>query len=432
MHRKAMIQQEEPRGPSRRSMWRQTLPQVVIGVGIAVCLGAGIWLEAGLVRLLRVTLAAPRPTPAPAPFSMLQGLTAVCADPSVPDDAPVIQRFRKRMPPSAEGPPSLGGAWLTLHAEYSLQLGYTLLLVLPTAFLVAFAAFGLACLAEVCDARGWYWLSGATLDVFNTLPYVLWSMPALYVALTWRDYGLPYMLYLMLIFSGFGMFLMVFFLRQNRQQLRALQMTGVLDGERLSGRSDRQIFWRFFCLQFFNTTFLRQWSYAVLFIMLFDFSFYGIHKIQHPGEPMTVSAQGNVYYSRFISNTSRARLAVQKTYMQAIDPLLALELRNRPVQQLVQAMVRFPVLALQPVHRRDICQQVRREAEAEPDTKRRDRLLQLASHMVMSVEEQKALFYRALAQWHIGLNGCLFFAMFWAIFLCFDLKGWLRDGYGSF
>lgn len=338
-----------------------------------------------------------------------------------------VERFLSGLGPAGQGAARpLARSWLAgVNFVYLGQLLFTLALVLPVALVLAAAAFVLAFAVEQAERKGWQGLSNRLIDLIDGVPYILWTIPFILLALAIHrtrpfDWRPPYWLYLALVFLGFGAFLLVFFLRQNRQQIVSQRV--VLDGERMTGIGETRLFWRLFRFSFLPATFPRQWLYGAVFIMLFDFSFFTVLPTHQPGKTSTVFAEGNYLYERTLTARADAGCAFRDCYLEQLEQLSAAPLADAELAATVAATLRHPGLALDVERRRDVCQRVRQEGRNAGSEESRRRLDELSRTLELSASEQEAIFFGRLSRFYIQLNCCVTFALFFTVFMVFDAR----------
>lgn len=338
-----------------------------------------------------------------------------------------VERFLTGLgaPHAAPGRP-LARSWLaSVNAAYGEQLLFTLALVLPVALLLAAAAFIAAFLVEQAERKGWQRLSGHLIEVIDSVPYILWTIPSILLALAiyrtrpfgWRP---PYPLYLALIFLGFGAFLLVFYLRQNRHQIISQRV--VLDGERMTGIGEARLFWRLFRFNFARTTFPRQFLYAAVFIMLLDFSFFTVLPTHQPGKAATVFGEGNQFYDRALTARVDSGCAYRDCYLEQLGRLAEAKVSDAELDALVTATLERPGRALDLERRQAICRSVRKAGRTASSAEERRLLDDLSQTLELSATEQEAIFFGQLSRFYIELNCCLTFALFFIVFMAFDAR----------
>jgi len=335
-----------------------------------------------------------------------------------------IGRFLAGLEPSEPGPPAARSALAGINLAYGKQLLFTLAVVLPVAVVLAAFAFVLAFLVEQAERRGWRGLSGRVVEILDAVPYILWTIPAIFLALVLlrsRPFGgrLPYPLYLALIFLGFGTFLLVFYLRQNRHRIIAQRV--VLDGERMSGIGEVRLFWRLFRFHFAPTTFPRQALYAAVFIMLLDFTFFTILPTHQPGKPSTVFAEGNYYHELTLHAHADAACGRPVCYLQTLERLERSGAGDAQLTAAAQAILSHPGRALDLERRQDLCHRLQAASETATAADRTF-LGELAQSLELPGIEQEAIFFQQLAHFYIRLNCCVAFAFFFIVFIVFDAR----------
>ncbi len=335
-----------------------------------------------------------------------------------------LVRFFGKMGATGEGEmPTAAAVWGGLQRAWGRQLGFSLLLVLPVALVLALGAFIFAALLQQAGRWGAHRLVRAVVETIDAIPYILWTVPSILIGLYvyrrelfgWQP---PYWLYLGLVFLGFGSFLLVSFVRQYQQQFLAQE--AVLDGERMTGIGELRLFLRFFYFQLARTTFPRQCLYGAVFIMLLDFSFTTVLPIHHPGKPTTVFAAGNAHYELMRQVRADAGCGRRFCYVETLDRLAGLT-SDREILAASKELREHPGLALDGQRWALLCERVRASAE-ETSGEARTALAELSSALRLPAMEQEALFYRRLAAYYIQFNCCLIFGFFFTVFLFFDSR----------
>lgn len=329
-------------------------------------------------------------------------------------------------------------AFLKVNLQYFGELAYAFLLILTPAFLVCALSFLIACLLEELDRR-WSRLGIADfiVEAIDSLPYILWSIPFIYGAVQLREMwrprsSYPGWLHFSILFFGFSLFLMLFFIRQNRRKLRDLGASGMVDGLRVTGIGTVRLYSRIFRFQFFRRLFSRQFLYAMVFIMLFDFSFCSIHEAYQSTQKKTVFARGGHLLDRATVLKADLKLSTNnESYATSLERLSGLLPGNHPGQELIRGLIRREELIFQPDRRKALADVLKKElANAwERDEKERFKKLNTLKSKLsfFSSLEQETAFTSSLAYFYTGMNGAFIFLLFFIIFIKFDIRGLLDE-----
>jgi hypothetical protein len=305
-------------------------------------------------------------------------------------------------------------------ADYRQLLARSLLFVVPIAVLLPMLIYMLAALAEEGANRlaPWRGIPERFVDIFDQMPYILWSLLGISVA-GWFFSSQPlgrmpewfyHAGYRLITLTGFGLFLFVFLFREQRDRLRTLRRSGIIDAERVTGISPPRIYQRLFWYRF-KPLYLRQVLYLALFIMLLEFSFNIIYPFHKPGGGETVFYRGGDLFRKAGTANETARIS----HGQAGTPLEAL---RRRLEQLAAADAEVRSLLRQPeesiASRRWLAQVAQTAVPgsgdeapgAWPRLKEIDRL---------------AAYWSAQRDAYIALNALVLFSMFMLVFVLFDL-----------
>jgi hypothetical protein len=325
--------------------------------------------------------------------------------------------------------PRRGAAdWWSFNRRYLVQLGYTLALMLPIGVLVAAIGYVLAVSLFQTQHAGRRRLAGTLDAALDTVPYVLWVLPmlslayALYFGEWWLSW--PYWAYLMVIYVGFGAFLLPFLIHGNLQRLRILDRTGVLDGERVTGGSAPRIYWRVLWLEL-RRPFAYQALYATLFAMLLEFAAFDLVAFDQPLQRYTVFTQGNLYLRDADKAEAESRQDRIRSYAAELRDLLE---RHPPSAgtRWADGLRAEPVRAFDPALRRAL----------------RDHLTAVSAAGApippglppalarLAVPDQRALYFDTVATVYLHGNAALVFVLFSALLIGFDLRGYGEYGHG--
>lgn len=206
-----------------------------------------------------------------------------------------------------------------LHLRYLGELGFTLALAGPITLLLVSCILAYTLVSEhiyyygrTRAARIFHGLTQALDHVIDVLPYVILFLPFLHLALdiyTVSPHSLfLYYAYLAIIFFGAGMFLLPFFLSENRQRFSEAARGGILDLERTMGVPAWRIYVRLIVHKW-RGPLLRQVTYACVFVLLFDFSYSFVTRFDQPQMPKTVFQQAGYLFAKQRDAISRQKAA---------------------------------------------------------------------------------------------------------------------------
>jgi len=161
------------------------------------------------------------------------------------------------------------------QASLLLSMGQTIFLYLPAAFLILFISFMTAVGAAYNPfspyARIWQW----PILIIDSVPLIFWVIISLLIVFRifshafWGDI-FKWFYYPALSFS-YGMVLIVVFFKQNKRTIAEIRSQNILNGEIVTGISDLRIIWRMFQYHFAKTIMIRQLTYTILYLLLFDY-----------------------------------------------------------------------------------------------------------------------------------------------------------------
>jgi len=328
-------------------------------------------------------------------------------------------------------------AWWDINKQYLFQFFYTVSLLLPIAILISILAYALASLAHIIDR--WWGFGDFLVNGLDWFPYILWTLPFIGFAVALSAADLPGFLYLLVIFFGFGMFLVPFFARHNRRQLLTLQAIGMLDGERLVGYSELKILVRLFRYQFLSTIFIRHCIYCVLFIALMDYCFSSIINYRGIDQNRTVFNEASFLYQKADLHKQEARGHGPL----ALSQLVALQNFGVMDKDILLALNRFfdePTFLLIPQARNDFRNAIKmrvsdpnnalsRNTEKKSkdptplDTK--TALHDWLNLFSVTVDEQESIYLARLSSFYVSINSSIVFLLFFIMFIYFDLKRFL-------
>jgi hypothetical protein len=304
-------------------------------------------------------------------------------------------------------------------ADYRRQLAWTLCLVLPVAALLPLLVYMLAALVEegVNRVAPWRSIPERVIELFDQLPYILWSLIAISTAF-WFFHAQPFgrlpeslyhAAYRLITLTGFGLFLFVFLFREQRDRLRSLQRSGIIDAERVTGISSLRIYQRLFRYRF-KPVFLRQMLYLALFIMLLEFSFNIIHPFHMAGGAETVFSHGGELFRQARRADRNALLAhgedttPQKTLQQWAE---------QPGERGTAAtrLLTYPELLIGPSPWGLSSDQAPSGGMGASDN----------SGLRLQPIDRQAAYWAAQRDAYIALNALMLFSLFMLLFIRFDL-----------
>lgn len=318
--------------------------------------------------------------------------------------------------------------WGAFNLYYLGQLGYTLLLLLPVGLFVAALGFISAVVLFRLHRGGRSGWARSLDTLLDALPYILWVFPVLSLAYcVWdQPWGIhwPYWFYLMILFFGFAVFLLPFFIQTDLRRLLGLERSGVLDGERVTGVSELRIYLRLLRFEL-RRLFAYQVLYAVLFAMLLEFSAFEIIEFNQPRAAYTVFTQGNIYLN--LANKARK-------YAHADRPLSHRDLMSRVVTDIApppgagwaRRLAVTPAAALDPAVRVAALAhlQGRPNALSGVDAETLGRACEQGQ------ADQRELFFAVIADFYFWSNTALVFGLFAALLIGFDLRAYAEETHG--
>jgi hypothetical protein len=350
---------------------------------------------------------------------------------------------------------------------YFIALLMTLGIALVAALLLSFVAYKTAVWIDDWDVRRGWWrraLSKFVNYLFDTLPYILWSIVVLWIAVTFYgsyiDYWFSYPTFLFLLYLGFGLFLLPFFVQENVRQFRTARHDGVFIGESMSGLSDKAIRSRLFKYRFWRKI-PRQVLYGMIFMMLFDFSLFSVVNSSQPNQTPTVFVQANIHYDAYLNAKIFSDSSTYRDFLTAFAEQAPVEHQAQPlVKQLLAEPWRILAASnqneLQRLIKNDdhnfeiiidkgIYQEiwVQERAVEEFDHKVQERTVEefdpfqeqaieefdpskpkqrFIEELHLPKHEQDVIFFKYIADYYIYMNVLVLFGLFMIFFLNFDMR----------
>jgi len=192
------------------------------------------------------------------------------------------------------------------HNSLMISLFQTIVIYLPAAFLILFISFITAVGSAYNPYSPFAKLSRLPVQIIDSIPLIFWVIMALILIFRifshpyWGETFLKYLYYPALSFS-YGMALIVIFFQQNKRTIEEIRSQNILYGEMVTGISNLRIIARMFWYHFAKTIIIRQFTYAVLYLLLFDyclmFTFEDYRQVDCGFTPLTVKA--GLYLLRF-------------------------------------------------------------------------------------------------------------------------------------
>lgn len=314
----------------------------------------------------------------------------------------------------------IAATWSALNLRYLCQLVYGAILVLPVALLVGMLAYLAAVLLLKLDRSGRQGMAGLLDTALDALPYALWMLPALTLAYALDRGALnvrwPYEVYLMVVFFGFGTFLLPFFIHACLRQLRALERSGILAGELVTGSSEAVVFRRLWWYELRGIS-AYQVIYCLLFIVLLEYSAFTILEFNKPLQQRTAFTQANIYHAAAVD--WRLKAEAEKDGFSFRDALAELE-------QYAPELAQQPWLPRALSHQTAVLEHGVRTgaqdalyqyAERVPP----DRLDALVEGLQVPSTEQNAAYFAGLSGFYFWLNAALVFGLFVWLLVGFDI-----------
>ena len=315
-----------------------------------------------------------------------------------------------------------------LYFKYLDELLWTIGLIFLPTILMCTLAYLLAYWADETESLVWRYPARIFLEAINYLPYILWSLLFIFIATRlWRMRVVPYEVYYMIIYLGFAMFLIFFFVRQNRRRILSLRRKGFLQSERMMGFGSIKRCYYLFRLQFIKTTFARQLIFATVFVMLMEFSFSYIRPFQHSGYQHTVFSSGRYYYSE--KQLSSANNGFQDFLLKIVEQIP--KGTNTYIQTI--SLLEKPSAIMLQVERDTLQEKLDKDLIYANENKPQlyDQLMRIKSELFeipFTHQEFEKLFYEQISDFYIQVNRCLVFALFFFGFFIFDMKEVIKDG----
>lgn len=344
------------------------------------------------------------------------------------------------------------------YRGYLTKLVYTVLLVAPPAILMCLICYILSCVYEEMNRKGWRWATVWSMEIIDALPYILWVIPFVYLAGWFMTGGqdltrlvqnglngmldlvgagyrvrleFPYAVYIMTYFLGFSLFLLLFFFKQNVRKIKDLRAYGILDGLRIAGIGNVRLYARLFRVQFSGTTFIRQCLYAVVFIMLFDFSFYSVHRVYNPGREMTVFAEAGRHFRDVDWLKNKLKSRVTTSYQMVLEKLDRMDNIRPPLSDKIDELLQSPGLILDINHRKALenllSEKMHQGSQNGRYWQNQTDLNALKQRLVLRTDEQDYIFFSVISDCYTRTNIAFIFLLFFSLFLLFDLKGLLDE-----
>ncbi len=318
-----------------------------------------------------------------------------------------------------------------INRHYISSLIMTLFIAIFSASILSLLAYRIAMLIDGWEAQHQFARASVLEHLFDTLPYILWSIIGLSIAFTILGQNPAsegrYVVFLLLIYLGFGLFLLPFFVQENTRQFRQARNDGVFDGERMSGLSDKRIRLRLLRYRF-SSNMARQILYAAIFMMLFDFSLYDGENVRGSYQlayTPTVFVQASVYYKR---NYQLAELqADSKNYRKLLSAFAEQAPAEHSAQPLVKQLLEQPWQLFVRANQTRLQQLIKQEppvsitinSGAQLKTYDKNSLLR---QLVLSKNEQNAIFFKQISDNHLYMNVLVLFGLFLVVFSLFDLR----------
>ena len=311
-------------------------------------------------------------------------------------------------------------ALIALNMNYLKETGYTLTSMSIPAILICLIAYCIACVTEENLIKGHQQWPELFSEFFDFLPYVIWLLPFITLAFFLDlKYNIHFFLYDMIIYTGFGMFLMFFYIRQNRRIIKTLHAKGILDGERLLGISTLQLYFHLFMLQFRKKMFLRQLLYALIFIMLMDLT-YQILKPVHMIECIpTTFTQCSEYYN--LSKKLADKLSDDEKFLPNLNQLTHDPLIPSDIKHWINYVQNHPYILLSAEYRTQFRNRYDQYLTNRSDQKYHNQSSQV-NKFYLSKYEHGEIFFHQLSLFYLRMNCGLILLLFILSFYFYDAR----------
>jgi len=176
------------------------------------------------------------------------------------------------------------------------------LLYLPGVVFTLFVSFVCATVSEFYLYTKLSTVSKWIIHTLDAVPLIFWVFLALgltYKMINWSNQLNAF--YYPALNISYCSVLMVIFYSQNVRKIAEIKASNIINGEKVSGISNIRIIWRMFRFQFLKTILFKQSFYAIIYMILFDYSFMNIYKDhQQIGFKLTTLAfNAGLFFSKY-------------------------------------------------------------------------------------------------------------------------------------
>ncbi|WP_028314631.1 ABC transporter permease [Desulfatibacillum aliphaticivorans] len=315
----------------------------------------------------------------------------------------------------------------SIRYKYFKSWGFTFCQIGFAALLIAAFSFVFAFICEESRHYSFKRIGSILADLFDSVPYILWALLFIVFARGLvRKYGAPNWLYILIVFTGFGLFLFSFLLRQNRRRILAIRKTGLFDAERMMGIGNFRLCFDLFYRQFLFRTFIRHVLYVAVFIMILDFSFSIIAPYNDPIKENSVFCTGGYYYNQvdYLNTLSKAQNREGKNFRDFLLEVKTLEDEN--ASNKAAFMLRHHYAIIDPDQRKELRHYLSQAKKNKKDSEKAKQL-ESSSYNFLHPVEHETLFYDGIVNYYRKMNSMAIFFLLLLTFIFFDLSELQRD-----
>ena len=319
---------------------------------------------------------------------------------------------------------------LSINRIYLGRLCYTLVNALAAAIIVLSLIYCLAFLRDYFHVRGFTKAAAFIVTPFDLIPYILWIFPILAITRLlfsieplW-DNGYQWDFFIStlnqtLIYAGFCMFLIPFFLNEITMKLK--ENASILVSERLLGLPFWAIYIRAFRILLFRQVCVRQIFYSCLFMMLLDFSFMTIHNFNQSESLPTIFRSASSYLEQQREKKEVLKLETAVPYKDLVLLFETTNLYQLPAD--LETRDVFDKRRFTEILR--ALEELRGWAGTLKSTD--PRLANLSNNILLksfqpSVTELELNFASKMLRYYTRMNTCFILALFFVVFFGFDRK----------
>ncbi|CAN2043977.1 membrane hypothetical protein [Candidatus Magnetomoraceae bacterium gMMP-1] len=176
----------------------------------------------------------------------------------------------------------------------------------PGALIAVIFSFILAVFAKFYINTKRSRISLLIIQLLDSVPLIFWvflALAILYSLISNQEWGhLLEWAYYPALSVSYGAVLIVIFFFQDVQKIAEINSTNIIDGEKVTGISNGRIVFRMLWYQFLKAIFPKQFFYAILYLVLFDYCFmYIFNDYLLIGDAWTtISLKAGLYYHRAV------------------------------------------------------------------------------------------------------------------------------------